>query len=155
MSKRSAPVLALLAALATLVPRAAQACDTAGAQPTACAGVGAYGAVAGLALLVAGADVAFTIHDAARAIQGERASTAVSVAELVVAAPQAYFFTRLAFEDPSTVTVGLAVWTTALTAHALYSLAAPDERVPAPAISLGANAALVPAPGGVGVVGRF
>jgi hypothetical protein len=157
MLKQILPVAACLALLAAARP--SHACDPAPESTASSGGCGA-GAVYAAAVVIGGVvgavDLAFTIHAAAKAAQGERGSKGVAFAQVVIAAPQAYFFTRAAVEEPSTFTVGMAVWTAALTAHAVYTLAAPAEQeVPVPVLRVGEHAALVPAGAGVGLVGRF
>ena len=84
-------------------------------------GVGALGAAYG--------DIAFTIGDTVLAAQGRRPPAAYGVLEALVAAPQAGLFAYWAYNTSraqggdATFPVVLTLWTAALTAHGIYTIA--------------------------------
>jgi hypothetical protein len=111
-------------------------------------GLNTAGATVGICLVAA--DVAFTVADIVLLNRGERLSTGWSIAELVASAPIAVLATGYSFQARPTellLTIPIAVWTTALTIHGIYSLAKGGAGPRGEPASRGSSWALAPSVG--------
>jgi hypothetical protein len=128
--------LVALALLAGAGARPAHACGGGGGYFTGTdllIGAGALGAAYG--------DVAFTVGDTVLAAQGRRPPAAYGVLETLVAAPQAALFGYWTYDmirsgdgDTARLPLALTLWTAALTAHGIYTIARanPDRKIDEP-----------------------
>jgi hypothetical protein len=89
-----------------------------------------------LTLVFGTVDTVFLVHDIAVAAQGDHPSTAFSVVEVVVMAPQAAIFnaasaTNMAERHPNTWALYPSLLTSAMLTHGIWSLAStPDKPLP-------------------------
>jgi hypothetical protein len=124
-----------VAVLVSLASRPARACGSGGGTNGALAAVGV------VAIGVLAADVAFTGYDLVQAVQEERASKGMAVAEVAVTAPQfvigGLVLASLRHYDDSAIIPAVYVcWTGALMGHGIGTLATmpaqPQGSEPAP-----------------------
>jgi hypothetical protein len=131
-SKIYASVLALaVAVLVSLAPRSAKACGSGGGSGDYTAAIVTAGVIV---IGVAGADVVFTGYDLSQAVQEERASKGMAIAEISVAAPQfAIGSLALANMPRNSSSIPMAVyvaWMGTLVGHGIGTLATMPAQPP-------------------------
>jgi hypothetical protein len=136
MRRSRAPFLLALAAAGVVATPGAARADTGGA-----------GEVTGAVILIAGglADVGFSIYDVVMAARGLAPSRGASIAEAVVATPQAAFYTGFFIVDVDkhddaswvpTLSLIAPAWTMGLTAHGFLGISNRIQPNALPAVSL-------------------